>query len=69
VAAAVSYPCAKLFSDMVASMLFRFPLDFDYSLVGTVGWLGIVTVLSALASLVPALKAARISVRETLAYE
>jgi ABC-type lipoprotein release transport system permease subunit len=32
-------------------------------------WLGIVVVFSALASLWPALRATRVSVREALAYE
>jgi ABC-type lipoprotein release transport system permease subunit len=36
---------------------------------GLVFWLLIVSVLSALASLWPALRAARVSVREALAYE
>jgi ABC-type lipoprotein release transport system permease subunit len=34
-----------------------------------VGWLAIVIVLSALASLWPALNATKVSVREALAYE
>jgi ABC-type lipoprotein release transport system permease subunit len=36
---------------------------------GAVGWLLIIIGLSALAGLLPALRAARMSVRETLAYE
>jgi len=45
------------------------PLDFCYSTGGSVAWLVIVVLLSALASLWPALGATRISVREALAYE
>ena len=45
------------------------PLDFRYSVGGLVLWLVIVTVLSAIASLWPALRATQVSVRETLAYE
>lgn len=65
----LSYPGARLFSNVVGSTLMRFPLDFRYSVVGVLLWLTIVLVLSALASLWPALRAARISVREALAYE
>jgi ABC-type lipoprotein release transport system permease subunit len=36
---------------------------------GMMLWLAIVIVLSALSSLVPALQATRVSVREALAYE
>jgi len=45
------------------------PLDFHYSVTGVILWLAIVLVLSALASLWPALGAARVSVREALACE
>jgi putative ABC transport system permease protein len=65
----LSYPVARLFSDMVSRTIFRVPLDFYYSVNGTMAWLVIVVVLSAIASLWPALKAAQVSVREVLAYE
>ncbi|MDY7077530.1 MAG: FtsX-like permease family protein, partial [Chloroflexota bacterium] len=65
----LSYPGARLFNNMVSSTLFQIPLDFDYSFGGMVGWLAIVVVLSALASLWPALSATQVSVREALAYE
>ena len=45
------------------------PFEFAYSLEGVGLWLGVVVVLSLLASLVPALRATRVSVREALAYE
>lgn len=44
-------------------------LSYSYSLQGMFYWLGIVTVLSILASLLPARGATRISVRESLAYQ
>ena len=66
-AAPLSYPGARLFSRLVSSLLI--PLGFRYSVVGVVTWLGIVIVLSALASLWPALRASKVSVREALAYE
>jgi putative ABC transport system permease protein len=65
----LSYPGARVFSNLVGSQLFQMPLDFRYPMSGMVGWLGIVAVLSALASLWPALRATKVSVREALAYE
>ncbi|MBN1976513.1 MAG: FtsX-like permease family protein [Anaerolineae bacterium] len=68
-AAPLSYPGSRLFSDLIGEILLEMPLDFKYSVNGLVFWLAIVSVLSALASLWPALRAARVSVREALAYE
>jgi putative ABC transport system permease protein len=65
----VSYPGAQIFSSMVGNAVLEMPLDFKFSIDGVVLWLVIVLVLSALASLWPALRATRISVREALAYE
>jgi len=69
IAAPLSYPGARLFSDLIGTTLLGVPLSFSYSVDGLVLWLLIVAVSSSLASLWPALKAARISVREALAYE
>ena len=68
-AAPLSYPAARLFSDVIGQALLTMPLDFVYAADGMLLWLLIVFALSALASLLPALRAARVSVRETLAYE
>jgi putative ABC transport system permease protein len=65
----LSYPGARVFSDVVGSTLLEMPLDFAYSVSGSALWLVVVAVLSALASLWPALRATQVSVRETLAYE
>ncbi len=65
----ISYPVSRLFTDALGKQLFKFPLDFRYSLGGLALWIVIVVALSALASLWPATRAARMSVRETLAYE
>ena len=65
----LSYPGARLFSDLIGEILLEMPLDFKYSMSGVVLWLLIVSVLAALASLWPALAATKVSVREALAYE
>jgi len=64
----ISYPGARLLSDMVGQS-FRLPLNFEYSVTGVVFWFVIVVVLSTLASLWPALRATQVSVREALSYE
>jgi putative ABC transport system permease protein len=64
----LSYPGALVFNNLVSNSL-QLPLDFDYSAGGMALWLMIVVVLSALASLWPALRATQVSVREALAYE
>ena len=65
----LSYPGARAFSHMVGITLMELPLDFSYPVGSMALWLVIVVVLSALASLWPALRATRVSVREALAYE
>jgi putative ABC transport system permease protein len=68
-AAPLSYPGARLFSDVIGDSLMHLPLEFVYSTGGMLLWLALVVTLSALASLWPALQATRVSVREALAYE
>jgi putative ABC transport system permease protein len=65
----LSYPGARAFSDAIGLVSFGSRLDFEYSFSSVVIWLVIVVVLSALASLYPALRATQVSVRESLAYE
>jgi putative ABC transport system permease protein len=69
VAVPVSLPGARLFSDIIGETLLDIALDFTYSIGGMVLWLATAVVLSGLASLWPAIKAAGVSVREVLAYE
>jgi putative ABC transport system permease protein len=65
----ISYPGALAFSSLVGDAVLEMPLDFRFSIDGVILWLGIVLALSAVASLWPALRATRVSVREALAYE
>jgi putative ABC transport system permease protein len=69
VGAILGWPISKLLSDAVGVAFLDAPLSYRYALWGALLWLGIILVLAALASLLPALKASRLSVRETLAYE
>ena len=54
---------------MLGILILQEPLP-SVSSVTTLGiWLGLVLVISAIATLLPAYRATRMSVRETLAYE
>jgi putative ABC transport system permease protein len=65
----LSLPGVRLFGDVIGQAILELPLDFTYSMGGLALWLLIVVGLSVLASLWPALRAARVSVRQALAYE
>ena len=68
----VSIPISFLASPSVASALgqvmFGATLDYQYNWLAVAVWLGIIVFISALASLLPARGAVRISVRDSLAY-
>ena len=69
IAVPLSYPGARAFSNLIGDTIFQMPLDFSFSLFGLMSWLAIIMILSALASLWPAIRATQVSVRESLAYE
>jgi putative ABC transport system permease protein len=66
---ALALPLGRLLSDAVGLPLMGAPLSFSFSTLGVWIWLGVVVVLSALASAIPARNASRLTVREVLAYE
>jgi putative ABC transport system permease protein len=63
------YPGARAFSDAIGLAFSDVRLNFQYSFSSVVVWLVLVMALSALASVWPAWRATRVSVREALAYE
>jgi len=65
----LSVPISLLFDTMLGQAFFFQPLDFVFSPFGVVTWLAIVVIVSAAASLLPAYRATKMSIRETLAYE
>ena len=67
--ALLAYPMGKLLSDAVGIAFMEAPLTYSFSTNGAIAWLFTVLVIAALASLIPAWNASRLSVRETLAYE
>jgi putative ABC transport system permease protein len=68
----VSIPVSYLASPSVASALghalFGATLDYQYNWSAVIIWLGIIVIVSAIASFFPARGATRISVRDSLAY-
>lgn len=67
--AVLAFPLGKALSDGVGVPILGVPLTYSYSMTGVVLWLVLVVLLSALASLLPARNASRLTVREVLAYE
>ncbi len=65
----MSLPMSRLMSYQVGMAFLELPLHYQYNWLGPLYWLLIVIFIAALASLLPAYNAARLSVRETLAYE
>jgi ABC-type lipoprotein release transport system permease subunit len=49
--------------------ILKAPLDYAFSWVGMLLWLVIVMVIAFVASLLPAISAANLTIRETLAYQ
>jgi putative ABC transport system permease protein len=65
----LSFPFTYLLSTIVSLAVFETPIAIHYTLEGYAIWLGLVLVLSAVASILPARNAARLTIREVLAYE
>ena len=66
---ALAYPIGRLLSDMVGNAFLQNPLVHVFAWNGALVWLVAVIAIAAAASLLPAWNAARLSVRQTLAYE
>ncbi len=65
----LSIPFTYLLSTIVSLAVFQTPIDVVFTYSGYAIWLGLVLALSALASILPARNAARLTIREVLAYE
>ncbi len=66
---ALALPLSRLLSNIVGNSMLRAPLSYTFSVAGAGLWLALVVLLAAVASLLPAWKAARLTVRDILAYE
>ena len=68
-AVVLSIPFTYLLSTIVSLAVFQTPIDVVFTYMGYAIWLGLVLVLSTVASILPARNAARLTIREVLAYE
>lgn len=68
-AAVVSLPITSLLSNLISLAIFNSPSGFVFTAQGFLIWLGVVILLSLLASILPARNASRLTIREVLAYE
>lgn len=65
----LSIPFTYLLSTIVSLAVFETPIDVIFTFTGYLIWLGLVLALSVIASILPAYNAARLTIREVLAYE
>jgi putative ABC transport system permease protein len=65
----LSIPFTYLLSTIVSLAVFQTPIAVVFTYSGYAIWLGLVLALSAIASILPARNAARLTIREVLAYE
>jgi putative ABC transport system permease protein len=68
-AVVLSIPFTYLLSTIVSLAVFQTPIDVVFTFTGYGIWLALVLALSAVASILPARNAARLTIREVLAYE
>lgn len=66
---ALSYPISFMLLRIISAATQSDPIALTYTLQGVFVWLGVVVLLSAVASVLPARNAARLTIREVLAYE
>lgn len=65
----LAIPISKLLSDTIHMAIFDARAEFAFTAAGPLYWLALVLALSLLASALPARSAARMTIREALAYE
>lgn len=69
VGALLAFPISQVMSDIISRAVFDAPANFAFTPLGFAIWALLVLVLSVLASVIPARNAARLTIREVLAYE
>jgi len=65
----LSFPITYLLSSIISSAIFHSQISVHFTFTGFLIWLLVVLALSAVASILPARNAARLTIREVLAYE
>ncbi|HEU0297527.1 MAG TPA: FtsX-like permease family protein, partial [Anaerolineales bacterium] len=69
VAIPCSIPLAIWLGDSLGISLLARPLDYIFSILAVLMWLALMTVISVIASIIPAQNAARLTIRDALVYE
>jgi putative ABC transport system permease protein len=65
----LSIPFTYLLSYIVSIAIFETPITVVFTFLGYAIWFGLIIILSVIASILPARNAARLTIREVLAYE
>jgi len=65
----LSFPISSVLLTIVGEAMMGSALELHFTPIGILIWLGVVLVLSVIASIVPARNAARLTINEVLAYE
>jgi putative ABC transport system permease protein len=65
----LSFPISSLLLNIIGKAMMGSPLAISFTPLGILVWLGVVSVLSVIASVIPARNAARLTINEVLAYE
>jgi putative ABC transport system permease protein len=65
----LSFPISQLLLNIIIQSIMGSSMDLTFTTQGVFIWLGVVVILSIVASLLPARNAARLTIREVLAYE
>jgi putative ABC transport system permease protein len=69
IGALLSVPISYVLSNVISQTIFSAKAEMAFTVKGFGIWLGVVVILSVLASLLPARNATRLTIREVLAYE
>jgi len=64
-----SFPISYLLLKIISDSMINVPIPLAFTFTGILIWLVVVLVLSVVASVMPAINAARLTIREVLAYE
>ena len=65
----LSFPISALLLKIISQAMMGSSMDLSFTTQGIFIWLAVVIVLSFIASILPARNAARLTIREVLAYE
>jgi putative ABC transport system permease protein len=65
----LSFPISQLLLNIIIQAIMGSSMDLTFTPQGVFIWLGVLVILSIVASLLPARNAARLTIREVLAYE